>query len=106
MWVPAGLRNTWAVKWRQCEELLFLIPGRNDILGAISMKCDEAPEEPPTVSREKILKLQCNISGSTNYMHTGIMEVRCSACLLRTQKMSPWTEFGPEDYEEFPLFES
>ncbi|KAG8950994.1 deubiquitinating enzyme [Tulasnella sp. 424] len=39
-----------------------------------TLKCDEAPDEPPTTTREKILKLQCNISSSTNYMHAGIME--------------------------------
>ncbi|KAF5383880.1 hypothetical protein D9757_007411 [Collybiopsis confluens] len=33
----------------------------------------EAPEEPPTVSFEKILKIECNISAQTNYMHAGIL---------------------------------
>ncbi|KAG8889023.1 Protein kinase [Tulasnella sp. 332] len=38
------------------------------------LTCDDAPEEPPSVTHEKIMKLQCNISMSTNYMHTGIMD--------------------------------
>jgi len=38
------------------------------------MKCDEAPEEPSTVSMEKILKLECNITKETNYMHSGILD--------------------------------
>ncbi|KAH9943858.1 cysteine proteinase [Amylocystis lapponica] len=37
------------------------------------LKCDEAPEEPVTVSAEKVLKIECNISVSTNYMLSGIM---------------------------------
>lgn len=46
-----------------------------------SLKCDEAPVEAPTVAQEKILKLQCNISATTNYMHTGIMDVRAPALI-------------------------
>ncbi|KIK95193.1 hypothetical protein PAXRUDRAFT_779329 [Paxillus rubicundulus Ve08.2h10] len=38
------------------------------------LKCDESPEEPPTITSERVLKLVCNISISTNYMHTGILE--------------------------------
>ena len=37
-------------------------------------KCTEAPEEPPTISKEKWLELKCNISISTNYMITGIQD--------------------------------
>jgi hypothetical protein len=39
------------------------------------LKCDEAPEEPSTVTIEKVLKIECNISATTNYMHTGIKDV-------------------------------
>lgn len=42
------------------------------------LKCDEAPEEPPTVTIERVLKIECNIVVSTNYMHTGIMDVSFS----------------------------
>lgn len=38
------------------------------------LKCDEAPEEPSTVTVEKVLKIECNISATTNYMHTGIKD--------------------------------
>ncbi|KAG2078471.1 cysteine proteinase [Suillus decipiens] len=38
------------------------------------LKCDEAPEEPSTVTIEKVLKIECNISATTNYMHTGIKD--------------------------------
>jgi ubiquitin carboxyl-terminal hydrolase 14 len=38
------------------------------------LKCDESPEEPSTVTIERVLKIECNITISTNYMHTGIMD--------------------------------
>ncbi|KAG8215408.1 hypothetical protein J3R82DRAFT_9015 [Butyriboletus roseoflavus] len=38
------------------------------------LKCDESPEEPSTVTVERVLKIECNITISTNYMHTGIMD--------------------------------
>ncbi|KAJ4480924.1 hypothetical protein J3R30DRAFT_3462421 [Lentinula aciculospora] len=38
----------------------------------------EAPEEPPTVSNEKIMKIECNINSQTNYMHSGIMSALTS----------------------------
>ena len=41
-----------------------------------SLKSTEAPDEEPTVSKEKFLELKCNISMSTNYMMQGIAEVR------------------------------
>ncbi|KAF9468278.1 hypothetical protein BDZ94DRAFT_1183855 [Collybia nuda] len=37
------------------------------------LKCDEAPTEEPTISHENILKLECNINMTTNFMLTGIM---------------------------------
>lgn len=40
------------------------------------LKCDEADDEPSTVSTERVLKIECNISSTTNYMHTGVMDVR------------------------------
>ncbi|KAF9261991.1 cysteine proteinase [Marasmius fiardii PR-910] len=33
----------------------------------------EAPDETPTVATEKIMKIECNITGQTNYMHSGII---------------------------------
>ena len=41
----------------------------------LRLKCDESPEEPSTVTVERVLKIECNITISTNYMHTGIMDV-------------------------------
>lgn len=39
------------------------------------LKCDEAPEEPATVSTEDTLKVGCHISAQTNFMYLGIKEV-------------------------------
>ncbi|GAA5962266.1 hypothetical protein JCM8115_004272 [Rhodotorula mucilaginosa] len=39
-----------------------------------TLKSTEAPDEEPTVSKEKFLELKCNISMSTNYMMQGIAE--------------------------------
>ncbi|KAL5520259.1 hypothetical protein ACEPAG_9472 [Sanghuangporus baumii] len=49
------------------------------------LKCDEASGEEPTISFEKVLKLECNISTTTNYMHTGIMD----ALDQKIEKFSP-----------------
>ncbi|KAI0772406.1 cysteine proteinase [Trametes elegans] len=38
------------------------------------LKCDEAPEEPESISFEKVLKISCNISNAVNYMQQGILE--------------------------------
>lgn len=38
------------------------------------MTCDEASDEPPTTLTEKISKLDCNISITTNYLHAGILD--------------------------------
>ncbi|KAG5338160.1 hypothetical protein C0989_008146, partial [Termitomyces sp. Mn162] len=37
------------------------------------LTCDEAPEEQSSVTTENVLKIECNISISTNFMLTGIM---------------------------------
>jgi len=37
------------------------------------LRCDEAPDEMATTSTENVLKIECNISGTTNFMHSGIM---------------------------------
>ena len=39
------------------------------------LKCDEAADEEPSITTEKVLKIECNININTNYMHTGIMDV-------------------------------
>ena len=43
------------------------------------LTCDEAPEEPASVSTEQVLKIECNISITTNFMLTGIMNVRSTS---------------------------
>lgn len=48
------------------------------MLSSYSLKSAEAPDEEPTVSKEKFLELKCNISMSTNYMMQGIAEVRAT----------------------------
>ncbi|PFH46501.1 hypothetical protein AMATHDRAFT_7737 [Amanita thiersii Skay4041] len=37
-----------------------------------TMTCDEAPDEPPSVMTEKVLKIECNITGTTNFMLAGL----------------------------------
>ncbi|KAH7913651.1 hypothetical protein BJ138DRAFT_1058705 [Hygrophoropsis aurantiaca] len=49
------------------------------------LKCEEAPEESATVTFEKVLKIECNITIATNYMHTGIMD----ALNQKVEKNSP-----------------
>jgi ubiquitin carboxyl-terminal hydrolase 14 len=48
----------------------------NRALMLARLTCDEAPEEPASISTEQVLKIECNINISTNYMVTGIMNVR------------------------------
>lgn len=50
------------------------------------LKCDEAPEEPSSVITEKVLKIECNISISTNYMLSGIMDVRAPTVLVKRRR--------------------
>ncbi|CAE7143757.1 unnamed protein product [Rhizoctonia solani] len=38
------------------------------------LKSVEDPEEPESVSTDEMLKINCNISSATNYMHSGIKE--------------------------------
>jgi len=38
-----------------------------------TLTCDESPEEPPSISKEQVLKIECNITNTTNYMLSGIM---------------------------------
>ncbi|KAN0118237.1 hypothetical protein V8E52_005498 [Russula decolorans] len=39
-----------------------------------TLSSPEAPEEPPSVSEEKVSKVVCDITGNTNFMVSGIME--------------------------------
>ncbi|KAF8999843.1 hypothetical protein BDQ17DRAFT_1391450 [Cyathus striatus] len=49
------------------------------------LTCDEAPEEPATYTTEQVLKVECNISNTTNYMLPGIM----SSLDTKVDKNSP-----------------
>ena len=46
----------------------------------------EAPDEPPSVSEENVLKVECNITGNVNFMHSGITEV-CQPVHPSTQNL-------------------
>lgn len=61
--------------------LIFPFFTRHRLTDFERLKCDEAPEEPSTVTVEKVLKIECNISATTNYMHTGIKDVCSFLCL-------------------------
>jgi ubiquitin carboxyl-terminal hydrolase 14 len=39
-----------------------------------TLSSPEAPDEPPSVSEENVLKVECNITVNTNFMLSGIME--------------------------------
>jgi len=39
-----------------------------------TLSSPEAPDEPPSVTEENVSKVECNISGNTNFMSSGIME--------------------------------
>ncbi|KAI5118721.1 hypothetical protein M0805_004519 [Coniferiporia weirii] len=76
--------------WSQIFNALKALPG--DIVGEYmmcqmrrEMTCDEAPEEPASVVVDKVLKLECNIGASTNFMHSGILE----ALNQKIEKTSP-----------------
>ena len=56
-----------------------------NILLVNRLKCDEAADEPASVSAQNVLKIECNIDSSTNYMHTGIMGVSASSLSMTTK---------------------
>jgi len=60
------------------------------------LSCDEAPEEPPTTAHEAVLKVECNINASTNFMAQGILSVSFIAVVqfesLKLDFDSPWTK--------------
>ncbi|KAG1808061.1 uncharacterized protein BJ212DRAFT_1485339 [Suillus subaureus] len=45
------------------------------MMAEMHLKCDKAPEEPSIVTIEKVLKIKCDISATTNSMHTGIKDI-------------------------------
>ncbi|EKM52645.1 uncharacterized protein PHACADRAFT_261216 [Phanerochaete carnosa HHB-10118-sp] len=71
--------------WTQLTHALKDVPGLPDsanrkfveqfMTGEITrvLKSDEAPEEQPSITIERVLKIECNITINTNYMHNGIL---------------------------------
>ncbi|KAE9403389.1 cysteine proteinase [Gymnopus androsaceus JB14] len=53
----------------------------------------EAPNEPPTVSNEKIMKIECNINAQTNYMHSGIMAALTSVISKQSPTLGREAEY-------------
>ncbi|TFK72374.1 cysteine proteinase [Pluteus cervinus] len=49
------------------------------------LTCDDAPDEPPSVTVEKVLKLECNITITTNYLASGLQ----NAMDQKVEKESP-----------------
>ena len=70
---------------RECVNCCCLRDAEGSDVISPRLKCDEAPEEEASVSSEKILKVACNITINTNYMHTGIMD----ALDEKIEKISP-----------------
>ena len=73
-----------------------LLKGKTDLF---RLRCDEAPEEPATVSTENALKVECHISIQTNFMHSGIKEVGEMFRLAPPHSLSPSAGSGPEGHE-------
>ncbi|KAF8889053.1 hypothetical protein BD779DRAFT_1521718 [Infundibulicybe gibba] len=49
------------------------------------LKCDESDDEPSTISTENVLKIECNINITTNFMLNGILE----SLSQKVEKQSP-----------------
>lgn len=65
------------------------------------LTCDEAPEEPASVSTEQVLKIECNINITTNYMVPGILNVRRVVLYaLELMILPPYIVFRPKAGEE------
>lgn len=55
----------------------------------VRLKCVEAPEEPPSITVEKVLKIECNININTNFMQSGIMNVCPAPRIPRLLSLTP-----------------
>ena len=82
---------------------LFLVPVHYVELTLLRLKCDEAPDEASTVSFEKILKIECNITINTNFMHTGIMDVGKRLTFKHRIQLNRLTGIRSKDREEFTV---
>ncbi|KAF9790391.1 hypothetical protein BJ322DRAFT_385416 [Thelephora terrestris] len=66
--VANALRDVPGPSGKKFVEAYMMTRLRNEL------KCDEAPDEPATVSTEEALKVGCHISMRTNFMQPGIKE--------------------------------
>ncbi|WVR04392.1 hypothetical protein IAU60_001394 [Kwoniella sp. DSM 27419] len=48
--------------------------GASSFIDDVILQCVEAPDEPPVTTKEKVLKLECNISISTNFLMSGLLD--------------------------------
>lgn len=62
--------------------------GRMSSANGPRLSTPEAPDETPTSSTEKALKLECNISINTNFLMSGILDVSCDTLLKLTDRAS------------------
>jgi len=62
------------------------------------LQCAEAAEELATTATESVLKLECNINVSTNFMISGILDVS------RTSEQVIMSEPGSANRKEKPFF--
>ncbi|KAI0321324.1 cysteine proteinase [Amylostereum chailletii] len=51
------------------------------------MKSAEAPDEPPSITTENVLKVECNINMNTNFMHSGIADALDQTIVKRSESL-------------------
>ncbi|WVQ97776.1 hypothetical protein IAU59_004890 [Kwoniella sp. CBS 9459] len=72
---PPGLVNLGQTCYLNSTlQALRAVPHLDDAL--TTLQCNDAPNEAQTLTTERVLKLECNISMSTNFLLSGITEVR------------------------------
>lgn len=52
-----------------------------------TMECKESPEEPKIVQHEQFIKLMCHITGTTNFLSTGLNEGLKEELVKRSEKL-------------------
>ena len=63
------------------------------------LKCVEAPEEEPKVTKVRFDGIPCNISSTTNYMMTGLTEVS-SSFAIRSSMLTLFAGTGKRGRED------
>lgn len=74
-----------------------------DLNSAARLKCDEAPEEEATITFEKVSKIECNIGMTTNFMASGIKDVRQSTATCKPKLIHPYIGARPKGREKLAL---